>query len=341
MTAPVNDGHDVAHYQGDFPWDWSRARGHRLGACKATQGVSRVDPKLARNRLGMAVAGFRYRGLYHWLSIASPAARQLAHFRATVGDLEVGEFIQLDCEEKLPTGKILSVEQIAEAWALWNAAYPGRVIVYGGRFYNGWLFDPRLREVPWWLAWYRRCTWAELVAHAARTGVSFPWLPVVWQWGGGEEGDIVPGVVAHGGRCDSNTILRVDVLEQLCGYPPPAPEPAPPVMSEEDPMLKLIYVPRDPAVWATDGLTARSAVSHDHIVRMQRAKVFDPDAFAEVTRDDLRELHLVGDLPSYDGLLPDVAALNPDRTTRDHFAPDRPIVLGGQMAISGSVRVVG
>ncbi len=329
-SVPVNDGHDVSHWQRIFPWAWSAAQGHRLAACKATQGAKGIDGQLARNRAEMKRVGFRWRGLYHWLTVSAPVAAQLAHFRAVVGDLEPGEFIQLDCEESPTSGapRILTVDEIAEAWALWNAAYPGRVVIYGGAMYNGWQNDRRLVGVAWWLAWYRRCSWTELVAYALRVKrYRFPWQPIIWQWGGGDEGDVVPGVLAHQGRCDSNTVLRPDVLDALCGLTTTPTSPPP---SEEDDMKpRLIQPAGDAAVFATDGVHAVWAVSGPVIVAMQGAGVWDTTPAQIVPRSALKALTLVGPEPDYSGVDPAITG----RTTGADFAP--------AATISGTVQVAG
>lgn len=338
-SAPVNDGHDVSHWQRIFPWAWSRAQGHRLAACKATQGAKGIDDQLARNRAEMRANGFRWRGLYHWLTVSAPIAAQLAHFQRVVGALEPGEFIQLDCEESPTSGaaRILTVDEIAEAWRLWSAAYPGRVCIYGGASYNGWQADPRLANVPWWLAWYRRCTWAELVAYAFRLKrYRFPWQPVIWQWGGGDEGDVVPGVLAHGGRVDSNTVLRPDVLDALCALTPTAPTPITPTVPQEDDMKpRLIQPTGDAAVFATDGVHAVWAVSGPVIVAMQGAGIWDTTPVQLVPRSALKALTLVGPEPDYTGVDPSITG----RTTVADFAPAQSIL--GTVTVAGDLHLTG
>lgn len=218
--TPRLDGFDVSHYQGAFPWEYSRSLGCTLGSAKATQGLTFVDPQLARNRAEMSRTGHRYRGLYHWVSPGVPVTSQLENFVRAVGDLAPGECVQLDCEERP-----ISAAEVLAAWQAWTARYPGRVIVYSGAFLNGWQALPELVNAPWWLAWYRSTSWDELNAYVtALRKFSFPWQPTVWQWGGGANGVIVPGVTSTGGHVDSNQIIRADVLEALCGYtssPPP------------------------------------------------------------------------------------------------------------------------
>lgn len=201
--VPRLDGFDVAGtYQPNFPWQWSRKQGHTLAAFKATQNTSFVDTWFAKNRAVTEQLGFRYRGIYHWLTPGVEIAAQLAHFEAVIGDLRPGEFIQLD-EEQSP----LSLDECVEACELFSGRYPGRVAHYGGAFFGGYgHVHPRLRPWPWWLAWYGPSTLPKV-----------PVPPVLWQWGG----SIVPGMPK---LIDSNQIIQPAQLELLAGYDPTPPE---------------------------------------------------------------------------------------------------------------------
>lgn len=335
MTRPVNDGHDVSHWQGVFPWAWSAAQGHRLAACKATQGARGVDPMLGRNRSEMRRIGFRWRGLYHWVTGAHPIADQVAHFVRTVGALEPGEMVQLDCEESPSSGapRKLTSDEIVAAWVAFERVYPGRCVLYAGRFYNAWHAQPALAGVPWWLPWYGPDSWAELLADAATRG-GLPWEPTVWQWGGGKEGAVVPGVVAHGGRCDSNQIIRADVLDRVCGL---ASAPTIPTPTEDDMKPRLIQPQGDAAVFATDGIGAVWAVSGETIAALQGAGVWDTAPVQIVPRAALKALTLAGPEPDYskgDGG-------QAGRTTRADFAPEPRAVLSGSVTVGGDLTVTG
>lgn len=332
--TPINDGHDVSHWQGVFPWAWCAAQGHRLAACKATEGVGGVDSQLRRNRAEMARCGFRWRGLYHWVTEA-PIAAQVEHFVRTVGALEPGECIQLDCEQSPATGapRKLTSDEMAAAWVAFERVYPGRCVMYAGRFYNAWHAHPTLVGVPWWLPWYGPDSWEALLAEATRKG-GLPWTPTVWQWGGGAEGAVVPGVVAHDGRCDSNQIIRADVLDRICGLTV-GPIPSP----EEDDMTTLIRVDGDAAVLAVDGLFAAWAVSGPVIAEHQGLGNWATKPVQVVSRAALRPLTLLGPEPDYstgDGGLP-------GRTTAADFAAHlpSPTALSGTVSVSGDVRLVG
>lgn len=334
MTRPPVDGYDVSHWQGVFPWEYSAGLGHRLAACKATQGTKGVDPQLARNRAEMRRLGFRNRGLYHWVTDA-PIAAQVDHFVRTVGALEPGECIQLDCEQSPSSGatRKLTSDEMAAAWVAFERVYPGRCVMYAGRFYNAWHAHPTLVGVPWWLPWYGPDSWDELLADAASKG-GLPWTPTVWQWGGGAEGDVVPGVATHGGRVDSNQIIRADVLDRICGL---VSAPTPPIQEDPDMKPRLIQPQGDAAVFATDGITATWAVSGAVITALQGAGVWDAAPVQIVPRAALKALTLTGPEPDY--LKGDGGQAG--RTTRADFAPEPRAVLSGSVTVGGDLTVTG
>jgi GH25 family lysozyme M1 (1,4-beta-N-acetylmuramidase) len=211
-----NHGFDVSHYQGDdFPWTWSRDQGHDLASCKATEGTRFVDPTFAHNRQGMSAAGFRYRGMYCWIKPRQDVSAQVDHFVSTVGDLDTGEFVQIDCEESP-----LTSEQMWTAFSLLSARYPGRVIVYAGYSFASWTTDGRFANCPWWIPWYGPQSFDALQARAVSKGRPLPWQPILWQWGGGAQGDLVPGLDK---RVDSNQIIDRDSLEAIAGYSASSP----------------------------------------------------------------------------------------------------------------------
>lgn len=98
----------------------------------------------------------------------------------------------------------------------------------------------------------------------------------------------------------------------------PDPAPAPIITLEDDMPAALISVRDDPAVFVTDGLTARSARKGETVVRMQRAGVWAP-VIEEVEREDLLALRFEGPLPDYSTVDPEVAASKPGRTRREDF----------------------
>ena len=138
------DGIDVSRYQGVVDWRAVKATGCTWAATKATQGTAWVDPTFTVNRAGMAVAGFRHRGLYHWMSpvglllrgsasarLAS-ARKQAEHYLAKVGQLQPGEFVLLDAEEEG-----ITVDMVVEWCRVVEAALGRDAAVYSGVFVAG------------------------------------------------------------------------------------------------------------------------------------------------------------------------------------------------------------
>ena len=63
-------GVDVSQYQGEIDWDALAAQDVRFAYIKATEGSSYVDPRLAGNWAGAALAGIPA-GAYHFFSFDS------------------------------------------------------------------------------------------------------------------------------------------------------------------------------------------------------------------------------------------------------------------------------
>ena len=143
------DGIDVSRYQKVVDWSAVAATGCTWAATKATQGTGWVDPTFGRNRAGMAVAGFRHRGLYHWLSPvglalrASKSARlasarkQADHYLTTIGRLKPGEFVLLDAEEEgITADMVVEWCRVVEAAQARDAAVYSGVYVAGGTIWR-------------------------------------------------------------------------------------------------------------------------------------------------------------------------------------------------------------
>lgn len=79
-------GPDV--YAGDGTVNWRQVAhsGHDIGICKATEGLSFVDPALGRNARGIKAAGL-IRGFYHFAHPSNNPAAEAWHFLHTIGGL--------------------------------------------------------------------------------------------------------------------------------------------------------------------------------------------------------------------------------------------------------------
>ena len=157
----------------------------------------RVDRQAIANRDGMRAAfPGTARGYYHFLGSSTPAL-QAQHFRSVVGDLQPGEFLMLDVETDAPAKVgMLPVEHIVATLDAIEAAFGLTPMLYIGLPYTGH-DDPRLFRYP--LVFPAYTNEDRAMTLAARMGRP----PVIWQWGGGQEGATVAGI---SGRIDSNRI---------------------------------------------------------------------------------------------------------------------------------------
>jgi GH25 family lysozyme M1 (1,4-beta-N-acetylmuramidase) len=241
MTG-VPVGIDVSRHQGQIDWRAVKSAGVVLAVAKATEGTRSVDVEFTANRVGMRVAGIKYRGFYHFADMFQDPIDQAQHLLRTVGPLQRGEFIVLDIESKTLGSK--AANQLWVRSFLANAAKAvgdrRRVWVYTGPSYwqSGFDFDP---GHPLWIAHY--------------TAAPRPWIPtkfteaIVWQYSSSET---VPGI---GGRVDANRILAPS-LDPFTGTTAVAPVPKPDVIPAPSPY------PGKPFGWGAVG---------GHVRTVQRA----------------------------------------------------------------------
>lgn len=219
------DGIDVSRYQKVVDWRAVKAARCTWAATKATQGTAWIDPTFATNRVGMASAGFRHRGLYHWLSPvgmllrASKSARlasackQAEHFLATIGQLKPGQFALLDAEEEGIT------EDMVVEWCRVVEAATGRpCAVYTGVYVAGgtiWksaaVFNGKRPRV---LAAY--------TTEARARKLSGGWH--AWQWTGS---GTIAGVTT---LVDIDQVDDHAIFDRICGLTDVQPEPQEDIM---------------------------------------------------------------------------------------------------------------
>ncbi len=210
---PRRDGIDVSYAQGIIDWAKVGSLGMRWGATKATEGSGYVDkPWLATNRAALALYGFRYRGLYHWLRLDSAVSSQVAHFLRAVGPLAPGEFVMLDAETDQATGRDPTAEN-CQAWCEGVEAVTGRpVVVYTGVFVDGGRIAHMAVHTnrPLVIAAYVD----EHVLNGALVNAGLP-KPAAWRWIG--TGGTCPGV-AGDVDCDQiNDPAAFDLSAGLTG----------------------------------------------------------------------------------------------------------------------------
>lgn len=230
-AVPIRlDGADTSHWQYDAgPLDWAAVAAIPTSWCsfKATQSISAVDPTFTRARAETkAQPALIYRGPYHWLSSTTDPEQQAAHYLATIGGLDEGEFAPLDAEEAgVDVDKALG-------WLLYVEARTRRPSpVYTGAFVAGgriWT-DPRIRESkygprPMELAAYT----IEAKARALPGVAANPWSS--WQY---SSNGPVAGVT---GRCDMNRVDNFAAFDLAAGRnAAPATPPTPVIPPESTP----------------------------------------------------------------------------------------------------------
>lgn len=244
-VVPTFDAADVSNNQGSLVTTIGPqlvALGASGWWCKATQSDGFRDRYWPACREARIDNRLRYGGPYHWLQPNHDVGAQFANFAGYVGDLLPGECIQLDVEDPggLPDGLVFDFIDLCEA------RWPGRVIVYTGRWYMpykpgkivlSYLIDRLIAhygdDLKWWLPWY-----------ASSFPAGLPVLPVMWQWAGGANGVEVEGV----GRIDSNQIIDRDRLELLCGYGDPLDPSEDDMTPEQEAKLDAV-IAGNAAIW--------------------------------------------------------------------------------------------
>lgn len=191
-------GPDVSHYQGAaIQWDKVASAPHvKFAFCKATEGLTYVDPSFARNWAALRQTSL-IRGAYHFGRPKNKPHDEVDHFLSTVGDDTSAELLALDLE----VSDDQSPEHILE-WATTFLEYldqstTTRVIVYTGGFWKYQLGNPASRTIgkfPLWLAQY--------------SNVPVPPKPwsqwTFWQYTNGTYGPSaqLPKSIAGVGACD-------------------------------------------------------------------------------------------------------------------------------------------
>jgi GH25 family lysozyme M1 (1,4-beta-N-acetylmuramidase) len=215
-------GPDVSHFQSQVDWHQVAAHGESFGACKATDGMTYVDPRFAENWSAMKKSGIVMRIAYHYAHTESSPRKQADHFVSTVGAVGAGDVLCLDAEDVCDASKKLSAQATTE-WVttflerLMKVSGLGheRVLVYTGK----WWWDPRTGRstvgaaFPLWVADYTNDP---------------PHLPAGWSTYALHQftdKDRVPGVPTHVDRSSFNGTK--DDLHRLAGLnASPAPDHA-------------------------------------------------------------------------------------------------------------------
>jgi len=156
-AAPM--GPDVSHWQGTINWQKVKSGGYGFAIAKATEGSGATDSQFKANWKGIAAAGIKVRGAYHFGHPGSDASAQAHHFASFVGPLKKGDFAVLDIEtsDKVSPAKVASwCKQFVDTVQQLMGLPPGRVWVYTG----AWFWNPQaggssaVGNHPLWVSGY-------------------------------------------------------------------------------------------------------------------------------------------------------------------------------------------
>jgi lysozyme len=171
----------------------------KLIVMKATEGIDYVDSFLASRWHGAALAGFPFRGAYHFLHPSMSPTEQAAHFlnAITEGGREIHAQDILICDCEVSDGESASVvASCTKEFGAYVAAHaPAKRWLYGGAF----LHENGVELAPYnghWLAAYT----------TDPTPYYYYGCPVAWQYSDGVNGPVPHSVVGIG-SCDMSIVM--------------------------------------------------------------------------------------------------------------------------------------
>lgn len=219
-------GLDVSHHQGDIDWSRVAADGYAFAFCKATDGLTAVDPRFRENFDGAVGAGLLV-GAYHYGHPDRDPIDQAHHHANTIGQLRT---LQLPCVLDLEETEGQSTAKL-RSWASDFLQALDHLTQRNTLLYTGWAFwnDHLSGVVPTSRVWIAR--------YGPNPGTQFPF------WQHTSEGH-VPGIYGH---VDLNEYRGTsDQLYRLAGRRRLPPQP--PTTPQEDPVQfitadgKTIYI---------------------------------------------------------------------------------------------------
>jgi len=152
-------GIDISHFQGEVAGMLNASDSIDFVICKATQGVTYVDPEFSYNWEHLLSEGY-IRGAYHFYSTADDPVDQANFFTSTVDlsagtnlplvlDIEGGSIVGDDPTTEKMQADVLSFLQTVEANTKMKP-----IIYSGSSFAKEWLNIADIAEYPLWLADY-------------------------------------------------------------------------------------------------------------------------------------------------------------------------------------------
>ncbi len=147
----VFNGIDVSVYQNEIDWMLVKENNIKFVICKATQGISEVDPRFESNWNGAKEAGI-IRGAYHFFDNNMDAQAQAKHFINTV-DFQKGDLKPAVDVESLNR---VSTEDLEKNLLVWLETVAKEVnskpIIYSDLSFIKENFSDALSEYPLWIA---------------------------------------------------------------------------------------------------------------------------------------------------------------------------------------------
>ena len=227
-------GIDVSLAQGIINWDQVQATNQvSFVFCKATEGVTFVDPQYKTNWQAIKDHGW-LRGCYHFARTSNDPVKEADHFISTLGDLDPTDMLVLDIETSALKGD--DFIQWVLSWCSEVQSKTGHTpwIYTGGPFWVGCAptvsddVAAQLQTYPLWLAAY---------TNSPDKYVPGAWKSVGWKlWQ--RSGDVAPSGFSvlhlpgvHGNvDCDvwNGTLEELQTLAaSLSSSAPAASDPAP------------------------------------------------------------------------------------------------------------------
>ena len=197
------NGIDVSHWNGTPPRtvpEWVKFFGMKAAHIGGSKMVNGIDPTFDAYRKLAKNAGVRYRAFYLYVVPGVPFKEQVFKLAEAVGDLAVGECVEIDWEA---VGSQLDYEGMLYL----DALYHGRIMMYVNDMnpeMTGWM--ERNRDWGDFGLPLHHPDWSPNGVFAAAK-----WQATVWQTGGAD----VPGWARP---IDANLVMNTARMEKVCGY---------------------------------------------------------------------------------------------------------------------------
>ena len=159
-TDQVHYGIDISHYQGKIMEEFDPRDSLKFIICKATQGVSYIDPEFRMNWNTIQEKGF-IRGAYHFYICDEEPRRQAEHFAAVIEDIGNHDIAPiLDIEQGSMSTKVSEKQMEADILLFLERVYEltkrTPILYTDYAFAQEFLKNEALNKYPLWLAEYSK-----------------------------------------------------------------------------------------------------------------------------------------------------------------------------------------